>query len=69
MRDDSLSFYQVLSEELVPALGCTEPIALAFAAAKARDILGSYPDKIRLTSSGSLLKNAKSVVVPHTGGL
>jgi len=68
MHDESL-FYQVLSEELVLALGCTEPIALAYASAKARDVIGGYPDKIRLISSGSLLKNAKSVVVPHTGGM
>ena len=59
-------YTQILKEELVPAMGCTEPIALAFAAAKARDLLGQLPERILLQVSGSIIKNVKSVVVPGT---
>ena len=62
-------FTQILKEELVPAMGCTEPIALAFAGAKAREVLGRLPDKIVVEASGSIIKNVKSVVVPNTGNL
>lgn len=62
-------FTQILREELVPAMGCTEPIALAFAGAKAREILGTLPDKVIVEASGSIIKNVKSVVVPNTGNL
>ena len=62
-------FLNILNEELRPAMGCTEPIALAYAAAKARQVLGREPDKIRLFVSGNIIKNVKSVVVPNTGGL
>lgn len=62
-------FTQILREELVPAMGCTEPIALAFAGAKAREVLGTLPDKIVIEASGSIIKNVKSVVVPNTGNL
>ncbi len=62
-------FTQILKEELVPAMGCTEPIALAFAGAKAREVLGTLPDKIVVEASGSIIKNVKSVVVPNTGNL
>ncbi|MBE6794100.1 MAG: serine dehydratase subunit alpha family protein [Ruminococcaceae bacterium] len=62
-------FTQILREELVPAMGCTEPIALAFAGAKAREILGTLPDKVIIEASGSIIKNVKSVVVPNTGNL
>ena len=62
-------FLNILKEELRPAMGCTEPIALAYAAAKARQVLGREPDKIRLFVSGNIIKNVKSVVVPNTGGL
>jgi Uncharacterized conserved protein len=67
-KHDSLyqSYVQILKEELIPAMGCTEPIAIAYAASKARDILGSLPDKIQVEASGSLIKNVKSVIVPHT---
>ncbi len=61
--------YNILEDELVPAMGCTEPIAIAFAAAKARDILGKFPDSCEIEVSGSIIKNAKSVVVPHTDGM
>ncbi len=63
------AYFQILKEELVPALGCTEPIAVAFAAAKARDVLGTMPDKVVLHCSGGLIKNIKCVVVPNTGNL
>ena len=62
-------FLAILHEELKPAMGCTEPIAMAYAAAKARATLGAVPDKIRLWVSGNIIKNVKSVVVPNTGGL
>jgi len=62
-------YLNILHEELKPAMGCTEPIALAYAGAKARQVLGVLPDKIRLFVSGNLIKNVKSVVVPNTGGL
>ncbi len=61
-------YVNILFEELRPAMGCTEPIALSLAGAKARQILGALPDKIRLAVSGNIIKNVKSVVVPNTGG-
>ena len=68
--DEKYSAYiQILKEELVPAMGCTEPIALAYAAAKARDVLGETPDKIEVEASGSIIKNVKSVIVPNTDHL
>lgn len=63
------AYVQILKEELVPAMGCTEPIALAYAAAKAREILGSIPDKVVIAASGSIIKNVKSVIVPNTNHL
>ena len=62
-------YLQILREELLPAMGCTEPIAMAYAAAKARRTLGELPDKIDIVISGNIIKNVKSVVVPNTGGL
>lgn len=59
----------ILKDELVPAMGCTEPIAIAYAAAKARATLGSFPTFCDIAVSGNIIKNAKSVVVPHTGGM
>jgi len=59
----------ILKAELVPALGCTEPIAIAFAAAKARDVLGCFPEKIEMSCSGNIIKNVKGVTVPNSGGL
>ncbi len=58
----------ILQRELVCAMGCTEPIALAYCAAKARAALGAVPDRITVEASGNIIKNVKSVVVPHTGG-
>lgn len=62
-------YVQILREELRPATGCTEPIAIAYAAAKARSVLGALPDRVLVEVSGNIIKNVKSVVVPHTGGL
>ena len=62
-------FVQILHEELVPAMGCTEPIAIAYGAAKAREVLGKLPDTIAVEASGNIIKNVKSVVVPNTNGL
>ncbi len=63
------NFVEILKEELVPAMGCTEPISIAYAAAKAREMLGETPVRAKLLVSGNILKNAKSVTVPHTGGM
>ena len=63
------SYIQILKEELIPAMGCTEPIALAYAAAKAREVLGCLPDKVHIDASGSIIKNVKSVIVPNTDQL
>ena len=70
-RNDDIyrQYVQILKEELKPAMGCTEPIAIAYAAAKARDILGCKPEKLVVEVSGNIIKNVKSVVVPHTGGM
>lgn len=62
-------FVQILREELVPAMGCTEPIAIAYGAAKARVILGRLPEDVEVMASGNIIKNVKSVLVPNTGGL
>lgn len=62
------AYVKILREELVPAMGCTEPVAIACACAKARDLLGTLPDKAVLRVSGNIIKNVKSVVVPNTGG-
>jgi L-cysteine desulfidase len=62
-------YIRILKEELVPAMGCTEPIAIAYAAAKARAVLGEMPKRVELCVSGNIVKNVKSVVVPNTGGL
>lgn len=63
------SYLKILEEELIPAMGCTEPIALAYAAAKARELLGALPDRVEIGASGSIIKNVKSVIVPNTGHL
>lgn len=54
------AYVEILKEELIPAMGCTEPIALAYAAAKAREVLGVLPDSVQLQVSGSIIKNVKS---------
>lgn len=63
------AYIQILKEELVPAMGCTEPIALAYAAATARKVLGQLPDRVVIDASGSIIKNVKSVIVPNTDHL
>ena len=63
------NYVQILKEELIPAMGCTEPIAIAYAAAKVRQVLGALPEHMTVEVSGNIIKNVKSVVVPHTGGL
>lgn len=62
-------YINILKEELVPAMGCTEPICLAYAAAKAKNILGEMPDKVEILASGNIIKNVKSVIVPNTNGM
>ena len=63
------AYVQILKEELIPAMGCTEPIAIAYAAAKARDVLGGMPDKVEIGVSSNIIKNVKSVIVPNTDGM
>jgi len=63
------AYVEILTRELVPAMGCTEPIAVAFCAAKARETLGRLPSYVNIQASGNIIKNVKSVVVPHTDGL
>ncbi len=63
------NYIEILREELVLATGCTEPIAIAYAAAKLRAVLGALPEKIHADISGNIIKNTKSVVVPNTGGM
>lgn len=63
------TYVQILKDELLPAMGCTEPIAIAYAGAIARKALGALPDKVVIEVSRNIIKNVKSVVVPHTGGM
>ena len=62
-------YVTILESELVPALGCTEPIAIAYAAAKAKEVLGKMPDHITMRCSGNIIKNVKGVKVPNSGGM
>lgn len=62
-------YVKILEEELIPAMGCTEPIAIAYAGAVARKTLGSLPDTLDIKVSGNIIKNVKSVIVPNTGGM
>ncbi len=64
-----INYVKILHEELMPAMGCTEPIAIAYGAARARELLGKMPDAVLVEASGNIIKNVKSVVVPNTGGL
>ncbi len=63
------AYLNILNEELIPAMGCTEPIAIAYAAARAREVLGVLPERVLVEASRNIIKNVKSVVVPNTGGL
>ena len=62
-------YLAILREEIVPALGCTEPIAIAYASAKARSVLGCLPEHITVKCSGNIIKNVKAVIVPTTGDM
>lgn len=64
-----LNYVQILKEELVPAMGCTEPIAIAYGAARARECLGRLPERVQIEVSGNIIKNVKSVIVPNTDHL
>ncbi len=63
------TYVEILKEELIPAMGCTEPISIAYAAAKARQVLGFEPKSIDVVASPNIIKNVKSVIVPNTGSL
>ena len=63
------AYVSILEEELKPAMGCTEPIAIAYCAAVAREVLGGLPEKVKVGASGSMIKNVKSVIVPNTDHL
>lgn len=71
MKQENLerAYLAILKEELIPATGCTEPVAIAYCAAKVRAMLGETPREITVEVSGNILKNVKSVVVPNTNGL
>lgn len=62
------NYVKILKGELIPAMGCTEPIAIAFTAAKAREVLGQMPEKMLVRCSGNIIKNVKGVIVPNSGG-
>ena len=63
------SYIGILKEEMVPAMGCTEPIALAYGAARAREVLGKEPEHITAKCSGNIIKNVRCVIIPNSGGL
>lgn len=63
------AYIEILKSELIPALGCTEPGAIAYASAKAAEVLGVFPEHIEIKCSGNIIKNVKGVVVPNSGGL
>lgn len=63
------NYVNILTHELVPALGCMEPIAIAFASAKAVQVLGEFPERIEVDCSGNMIKNVKGVTVPNSGGM
>lgn len=68
-RQKYQDYINVLKEELIPAMGCTEPIAIAYAGAIAREHLGCLPERVEIEVRGNIIKNVKSVIVPNTGGL
>ena len=63
------NYLNILKQELVPALGCTEPIAIAYTAAKAQQVLGEFPDSVEMKLSGNIIKNVKGVTVPNSDGM
>ena len=62
------NYLLILNEELIPAMGCTEPIAIAYASAKACEVLGERPESLHISCSGNIIKNVKGVTVPNSGG-
>ena len=62
-------YTEILKEQLIPAIGCTEPVSVAYGAARMRALLGDIPEEMYVQVSRNIIKNAKSVIVPHTGGL
>lgn len=62
-------YIRILKEELMPAMGCTEPIALAFAAAKAREVFGRMPERVTAWCSGNIIKNVRCVTIPNSGNM
>ena len=63
------NYIKILKEEMIPAMGCTEPIALAYGAARAREVLGKEPERILARCSGNIVKNVRCVIIPNSGGL
>ena len=63
------NYLNILKQELVPALGCTEPIAIAYTAAKAHQVFGEFPDSVEMKLSGNIIKNVKGVTVPNSDGM
>ncbi len=68
-NEKRIAYTNILKEELIPAMGCTEPIAIAYAASIISHALGAYPTDIKIGLSGNIIKNVKSVIVPRTGGM
>ena len=66
-KEDYVNYTAILKEELIPAMGCTEPIAVAYAAAKAGQVLGEEPTHLNVRCSGNIIKNVKGVTVPNSG--
>ena len=67
-ENDFKNYTAILREELIPAMGCTEPIAITYAAAMTRKLLGEIPIRITVNCSGNIIKNVKGVTVPNSGG-
>lgn len=63
------NFIKILEEELIPAMGCTEPIALAYASARCREVLGCEPERINAYCSGNMIKNVRCVSIPNSNGM
>ena len=68
-KEKTAAYTNILKEELIPAMGCTEPIAIAYAASIISHALGAYPNEVKIGLSGNIIKNVKSVIVPKTGGM
>ena len=68
-NEKRIAYTNILKEELIPAMGCTEPIAIAYAASIISHALKGYPNEVKIGLSGNIIKNVKSVIVPKTGGM